>query len=136
MQLLVTEKSLYINHVFGVLKSRKGWVVRQDTKIHFIHSFTHNSACRIYDFTNERMPCCSTVQTCILYSPGLCELCIWGHRLSFPNSHILDKGHGRRVDVGTFKVIICTNGSLKVPVSIGKMQREVRVCVVVSHCSL
>lgn len=64
------------------------------------------------------------LHTCVLYSPGLCERCIWRNRLSFPNCHIFNEGHGWRVDVGTFKVVICTDSSLKIPV---RTQKEMKV---------
>lgn len=63
--------------------------------------------------------------TCVLYSPGLCERGIWRNRLAFANRHIFNKRHGWRVDVGTFKVIICTYSSLQVPVPTQKQ----RACV-------
>lgn len=53
--------------------------------------------------------------TCVLYPPGLCERCVRRDRLAFANRHVLNEGHGRSVNVGTFKVIIRTNGSLQVP---------------------
>lgn len=61
-------------------------------------------------------------QTCVLYSPGLCEGGIWRNRFSFANCHVFDKGHGRCVGNGTFKVVICTNSSLQVPVSKTKIR--------------
>lgn len=69
--------------------------------------------------------CGDVLRTCVLYSPGLCERRIWRNRLSFPDRHVLNKGHGRRVDVGTFKVIICTNSSLQVPVPTQKNEQGV-----------
>lgn len=69
--------------------------------------------------------CGDVLRTCVLYSPGLCERRIWRNRLSFPDRHVLNKGHGRRVDVGTFKVIICTNSSLQVPVPTQKKEQGV-----------
>lgn len=55
-------------------------------------------------------------QTCVLYPPRLCELCVRGHRLALADCHIFYKRHWRRVDVWTLKVIICSNGCLKIPV--------------------
>lgn len=72
-------------------------------------------------YTHERS---DIVLTRVLYSPGLCEWCIWRNGLSFANRHIFNKGHGWRVDIGTFKVIICTNSSLKVPVSTQKKEQQ------------
>lgn len=65
---------------------------------------------------------CKSAPTCVLYSPGFCEGGIRRNRLSFANCHIFNKGHGRCVGNGTFKVIICTNSSLQVPVSKTKIR--------------
>lgn len=67
---------------------------------------------------NSRLSCAPRAKvhrTCVLYSPGLCEGRVWRNRFSFTNCHVFNKGHGRRVGDGTFKVVICTNSSLKVP---------------------
>jgi len=50
--------------------------------------------------------------TCVLYSPRLCELRVRGDRLPLADGHIFDQGHARRVDVGTLKVIVGTDGCL------------------------
>lgn len=60
--------------------------------------------------------------TCVLYSPGFCERCVWWDRLSLPNSDILHKGHGWCCDVGTLKIIVGSNGCLKIP-----LQRKINI---------
>lgn len=59
-------------------------------------------------------------RTCVLYPPGFRERRIWRDRLAFADRHILNEGHGRSVDIGTFKVIICADGCLQVPGQIKK----------------
>lgn len=55
-------------------------------------------------------------QTCVLYPPRLCELRVGGNGLPLTNCHVFYKRHWWRVDVRTLKVIICSNGCLKIPV--------------------
>lgn len=89
------------------------------------HLFPHRLHTHYYKVSSKHVSvvCCSP--TCVLYSPGLCERCIWRNWFSFSNCHVFDKGHGWRVDVGTFKVIVRTDSSLQVPVATQKEEPSV-----------
>lgn len=54
--------------------------------------------------------------TCVLYPPRLSELRVRGHGLALADRHIFYKRHWWCVDIRTLKVIICSNGCLKIPV--------------------